>query len=542
MENINFPEKVFGPAEYLPEKIYALPEVISYPYKLNLADFLVGRSAAKYKDKTAIYFRNDKISYGELWVSVNRLANGFRSLGLGEFDRVMLMSPNRPEWLIGFMACWKIGAIPVLANHVIKKDEIIHRVTDSVVSAVVCSESCLDEIEKADFPFLKKIVIDGKADAPNCVSFSELMKNQSDTARSAPTTLDHIGRIIYSSGTTGKPKGIISTVRDILSCTDTHGRYVLKVNEDDILGGHPYFSFAFGSVNFTFHPWRFGASVSIIERFSPEEMFRTIREHGVTMLFCVPTALNMMLNLADPHIEDMKTVRLCQSAGEPLNTKTYREWKSRYNVEILDSLGSGDLMYWLSTFEGMPEEKIGSLGSNVPGVENKIVGEDFNELPRGEQGELLVRGPFGQIYWKNSEKQKQAVINGWNRPGLYMYQDKDGYFWYLSRIDDIIVTSGYKIPGGEVENAINGHHAVLESAVVPSPDPVRGSVIKAYVVLRDGFQPCQELEDELRSFVKGKIEDYKYPRLIEFAKAEDLPRTTTGKIQRNVLRDKENRQ
>jgi 2-aminobenzoate-CoA ligase len=173
-------------------------------------------------------------------------------------------------------------------------------------------------------------------------------------------------------------------------------------------------------------------------------------------------------------------------------------------------------------------------------VENNTVGEDFKELPRGEQGELLVRGPFGQVYWKNSEKQKQAVINGWNRPGLYMYQDEDGYFWYLSRIDDIIVTSGYKIPGGEVENAINAHHAVLESAVVPSPDPVRGSVIKAFVVLRDEFQPCMELEDELRSFVKGKIEDYKYPRLIEFVKAEDLPRTTTGKIQRNVLRDREN--
>ncbi|MHB8984426.1 MAG: AMP-binding enzyme, partial [Eubacteriales bacterium] len=201
----------------------------------------------------------------------------------------------------------------------------------------------------------------------------------------------------------------------------------------------------------------------------------------------------------------------------------------------------GDLMYWLSTCEGMPEEKAGSVGTLVPGVENIVVGEDFNELPRGMAGELLVRGPAGQVYWNKPDKQVNAVYQGWNRPGLYMNEDEDGFFWYLSRTDDIIVTSGYKIPCGEVENAINLHHSVLESAVIPSPDPVRGSIIKAFVVLKDGFAPSKELEDELRSFVKGQIEDYKYPRKIVFIGSDGLPRTTTGKIQRNVLREMENK-
>ncbi|AEG16426.1 4-hydroxybenzoate--CoA ligase [Desulfofundulus kuznetsovii DSM 6115] len=542
MRKVILPDNVIGPSDYLPEKIFTLPELTRYPYNINLADYLVGRSAARYPDKVAIYYKDTKITYRQLWLQVNRLANGLRSIGLGEFDRIMLMGTNCPEWIIANMACWKIGAIPVLVNHLVKYDEIIYRATDSGAKAIICSVACLNEVEKADLPSLKKIVYGGKADASNCVAFEELIREQSDTAPSASTTLDHVGRLIYSSGTTGRPKGIISTVHDILAATDTHGRYVLKIKENDILGGHPYFSFAFGSVNFTFYPWRFGASISIIERFEPEEMFHTIENHGVTMLFCVPTAFNMMLNVSEPHEECMKTVRLCQSAGEPLNVKTYKEWKKRYNVEIINSLGSGDLMYWLSTYEGMPEEKIGSVGTTVPGFANKVVGEDFSELPRGKPGELLVKGPCGQVYWNKPEKQVNAVWQGWNRPGLYMYQDEDGFFWYLSRTDDIIVTSGYKIPCGEVENALNQHPAVLESAVVPSPDPVRGSIIKAFVVLNEGFDPSPELENELRSFVKEKIEDYKSPRKIVFARADELPRTTTGKIQRNVLREREEKQ
>ena len=190
---------------------------------------------------------------------------------------------------------------------------------------------------------------------------------------------------------------------------------------------------------------------------------------------------------------------------------------------------------------------MGSTGISVPGFENLVVDENFNEVPRGVMGELVVRGPVGQTYWRRPDKQKEGVcpldcqFKGWNRPGMVYMQDEEGYFWYKGRSDDMIVTAGYKIPGGEVEAALNNHPAVLESAVVDTPDKGRGNVIKAFVVLKDEYRPSKELVKDLQDFVKKEIEPYKYPRIIEFAKAEDLPRTATGKIQRNVLREREHK-
>lgn len=254
----------------------------------------------------------------------------------------------------------------------------------------------------------------------------------------------------------------------------------------------------------------------------------------------------MMLGLEDAEKKwDCSSLRLCQSAGEWLPGATALEWKRRFGVPILDSMGSGDLHYWLSTFEGMDESKYGSTGISVPGFENVIVDENFNEVPPGVVGELIVRGPVGQTYWRRPDKQKEGVcppdsrFKGWSRPGLIFMKDHDGFFWYKSRSDDMIVTSGYKIPGGEVEGALNNHPAVLESAVVATPDEERTSLIKAFVVLKEGFHPSEQMKVELQEFVKQEIEPYKYPRIIEFAKSHELPRTSTDKIQRNVLRERE---
>ena len=381
---------------------------------------------------------------------------------------------------------------------------------------------------------------------PDTLRYEELVKGQSEDVESEDISQDDIVRLIYSSGTTGKPKGIITTLGGMLSASDTQGRHILKIREDDVLGGHPYFTFAFGSANFNVHPWRFGASVSVISRFNPEEQFKLIQEHKFTLLFAVPTAFNMMLGVEDAEKKyDLSSLRLCQSAGEWLPGATAKDWKRRFGVTILDSLGSGDLMYWLSTFEGMDEKKTGSTGVSVPGFENVVVDENFNEVPPGTVGELLVRGPVGQTYWRRPDKQKEGVcpldckFKGWNRPGLVFMKDEDGYFWHKSRSDDMIVTAGYKIPGGEVEAALNNHPAVLESAVVDTPDRDRGNIIKAFVVLKDDHLPSETMVTELQDFVKKEIEPYKYPRIIEFSPAEDLPRTSTGKIQRNVLRERE---
>jgi 2-aminobenzoate-CoA ligase len=540
------PEEYLPPREYLPRKVYLLPE-LNYPEKLNLAKVLLDENVEKRGDKVAIYFRDQQITYRDLQRLVNRFANALRKLGIEKDDRVMLRSPNIPEYLIWNFACWRIGAIPVLINHMNRYEEVEFKANDSEAVAICVHSAWYEDVGRIrnKCPKLKHVIVVGDI-ISDTLSYEALIEKQSEKAETENTSREDIGRIIYSSGTTGKAKGIIGTNGDLLSATDTHGRYNLGIREDDILGGHPYFTFAFGSVNFTLYPWRFGASVSIIDRFRPEDMFELIQKHKITLLFGVPTAFRMMLGVEEAEKKyDCSSLRLCQSAGEWLPGVTFIDWKKRFGVEILDSLGSGDLNYWLSTTPGVKESKIGSTGTDIPGIKNVVVDENFKEVPPGTLGELLVLSPTGQQYWRRPDKQKEGVVwqdcefKGWNRPGLLFIKDEDHYFWYKSRSDDMIVTAGYKIPGGEVEAALNEHRAVLESAVVDSPDKDRGTLIKAFVVLRKGYEPSEELLKELQEHVKSRIEMYKYPRIIEFAKAEDLPRTSTGKIQRNALREQE---
>jgi 2-aminobenzoate-CoA ligase len=248
----------------------------------------------------------------------------------------------------------------------------------------------------------------------------------------------------------------------------------------------------------------------------------------------------MLLEVRDAENRfDLKSLRLCQSAGEILPGIVAAEWKRRFGSTILNSLGSADLNSYLSTRVDMPEEKLDSSGTPLPGVECKIVDENFTELQRGNRGELAIRAPWGQQYWRRPEVQTKTVINGWNMTGLMFVEDRDGYFWFKGRDDDMIVSSGYKIPGGEVETALMGHEAVHEAAVVPSPHLIRGNIVKALVVLKDGYEGSDRLIEELKTFVKTKIEPYKYPREIVFTDNDSLPRTVTGKIQRFILREKE---
>jgi 2-aminobenzoate-CoA ligase len=546
MNKTNISSECLPPKEFMPRNCKLLPE-LNYPEKLNLAQLLLDCNIPHRADKVAIYHDEERITYGELHARVNQFANALRELGVGRNDRVVLRSANSPEHIIWNFACWRIGAIPVLVSALNRSAEVAFKLNDSEAVAV-----CVDSESYADVgmvrdrsPNLKHVIVHGHR-IPGALNFEELCKKQSQVAESELVSHEDFGRIIYSSGTTGKPKAILTTTEGILSLMDTHSRHVLKIRSDDVLGGHPYFSFAFGAVSFLYVPWRFGTSVSVTSHFAPERQFELIEQHGITILFAVPTALRMMLGLHDAEKKyNLSSLRLAQSAGEPLPDLTRQQWRERFGQTILNSLGSGELNYWLSTTEDMPEEKLGSNGLSVPGYENLVVDENLNPVPPGTPGELIVRGPVGQMYWRRPEDQQKAVCApntryaGWSRPGLYFIQDADGYFWYKSRLDDMIVTSGYKVPGGEVEVALNSHPAVLESAVVGVPDDERGNIIKAFVVLKEGVRPTPQLAQYLKDFVKQELEPYKYPRLLEFTSAEALPRTSTGKIQRKALRDLE---
>lgn len=538
------PSEYLPPVEFMPRNVRLLPE-LAYPSTLNLADLLLDSDIESRGRKVAIYYENERITFDDLRSKVNRFANALRALGIGKNDRVILRSANIPEYVIWNFACWRIGAIPVLVSHLNRASEVAFKANDSEAVAI-----CVDSENYADVgialkkcPHLKRVIVHGHP-IPGTLNFEELMQGQPAFAASEPVSADDFGRIIYSSGTTGKPKAILTTNEGILSLADTQGRHILKLGPDDVLGGHPYFSFAFGAASFLYIGWRFGAAISITSHFSPEHQFQLIDQHDITVLFAVPTALRMMLGVHNAENDfRLASLRLVQSAGEPLPEVTVRQWRERFGQTILNSLGSGELNYWMSTFEGMPDHKTGSNGVSVPGFENVVVDEQLNPVPPGTPGELLVRGPVGQMYWRRPEDQRKAVcppdsnFPGWSRSGLYFMQDEDGYFWYKSRIDDIIVTAGYKVPGGEVEIALNSHPAVLESAVIGVPDEERGNIIKAFVVLKPGVRATPQLAQYLQEFVKEQIEPYKYPRLIEFTTAEALPRTATGKIQRKALRD-----
>jgi len=534
------PEEFLPPREHLPEKIYALPE-LRLPDRLNIADYCIDRHVrAGRGEQVLIYFKNQKFTYRQMQETINRLANALRKMGIEKNDRVMLRSENNPRIFAAYFACWRIGAIAVLTHHLLRAEEIAFRANDSEAKVMIASVKGFEDVKEArsSFKTVKDIILlDGKEEG--CFSYDDLIADQSAEAETADTGKNDLLRIIYSSGTTGKPKGIITSVGDIVCLMESYCLHILNLQPSDIIGGHPAFAFAFGFSLLLFPGFK-GSSVSLVESFEPKQMFEIIQDHKISVLFCVPTAFRMMLGVQGAEkTYDCSSLRICQSAGEWLPGITVREWKKRFGMPIIDSVGSGDLNYWLTTTLDTPDEKLDSSGKPFPGVECKVVDELFNDAPVCTEGELLVRAPWGQQYWRRPDKQKEGVVRGWNRPGLIYMEDKDGYFWYRGRNDEMIVSGGYKIPGGEVEAALLQHPAVIECAVIAAPDEVRGNIVKAFVILREGYSGSEELAAEMRDFVKQKIEVYKNPRAIEFVQTHELPRTITGKIQRFALRELE---
>lgn len=534
------PPEYLPPQDYLPEKIFPLPEV-RLPRKLNLGVYFLDRHVENgLGSKTALLHRDQTITFSELQKEVNRLANALQRLGLEKNDRMMLRMPNRPEFITACLACWKIGAIPVLVNHLLRADEIAFRANDSEAKVLLVSSDSLSETVKArpQFIMTKHIIVCGKKEE-GFLFYDDFIKDQPETFEAVECDKDDWMRIIYSSGTTGKAKGIITSIGDGVTAIASASKYLLEITPDDVVGGHPAFTFAFGFYFILFWGYN-GCTLSITEHFDSEKMLQTIQNHRISVLRCVPTVYRMIL--ADENAEkkyDTSSLRICQGAGEWMPGSVIKSWRNRFGVDLLDSIGSADLNSFMSTRKGTPDEKLDSSGFLLQGVEGRIVDAQFRELPRGSTGELVIRAPWGQHYWRRPDKQMEGVKDGWNRTGLVCQEDEEGYFWFKGRNDDVIVSSGNKIPGGEVEAALLTHEAVLETAVVPVPDSVRGSIVKAYIVLKEGYQPSPELAEELKKHTKESIEAYKAPRVIEFASRESMPRTVTGKIQRFILKERE---
>lgn len=537
------------PEEYLPDEgaspdlIHAVPEV-HYPRQINVTEELVDRHVAEGRgDSDAIYFEDEAITYAELQERVNRFGNALADLGVEPGDRVMVRFPNRPEAIVACLAAQKLGAVALPSMKLLRAKEITYILNNSEAGHVVVYDDLLDEVEEAmpDLDTVEEVVVVERNGVDHDHhSYDELIDAADPELDAHGTERDDLALMLYTSGTTGRPKGAVHTHRNLLASADSYARYCVEPTEDDVFGGNPPLPFAYGYGDLLTFPLRFGATSSLVENANPETLLETIESHGITVFCSIPTAYNQMLSQhpdgADEY--DVSSLRLGMSAGESLTPHTYESFKEEYGVEILDGIGTTEMLHIFVSHRQTDEIDPSATGFSVPSYECKIIDPDTHEdLDRGESGLLAVRGPTGITYWNRPEKQEDAVVDGWSLPGDIFVQREDGRFEYKSRRDDLIISSGYNIPGPEVEAVLEERESVSEVAVVGSPDEERGQVVKAYVVLAEGHEPSNDLVEELQNHVKNTLAPYKYPRAVEFV--QSLPRTETGKIQRVKLREQE---
>ncbi len=518
------------------ERVYTRPE-FNYPDELNAAVELLDRNVAEGRgDRPAIYYKDLVIPYGELLAGVNKMGNALRKLGIQPGDRVMMRFPNTPTAVAVWLATLKIGGVAVMIMTMLRSREISYRANDAGCKLILCDAAFIDEVEKA-IPAMETVehilVTDGTH--PPFQSFESLWQSEPISLTPAKLSRNDLSLIGYTSGSTGDAKGTVHFQDDVLAIADGYARNILKPTPDDIFTGHPPLAFTFGLGGLLIFPFRFGASVALLDQFTPENMLKTIVNYKTTIAFCAPTCYKMMMRLDENSEYDLSHMRLGVSAGETLPKLTYERWKAKYGVDLLDGIGSTEMLHIFVT-NRPGDVKGGATGKPVPGYEAKIVSEEGLPLPANTPGLLAVKGPTGCRYWKKPERQKGYVMDGWNIPGDVFMMDDEGYFYYQCRNDDLIITGGYNVSPPELEAVINEHSAVKESAVVPAPDELRGAIVKAYVVLKPGEMGTDVLVKEIQDFVKRELAPYKYPRAIEFIDA--LPRTDTGKVQRFVLRDR----
>ncbi|HMG51590.1 MAG TPA: benzoate-CoA ligase family protein [Inquilinus sp.] len=517
------------PREQWPEFRFTLP-ALQYPARLNCVAELLDRHVAEGRgDWPCLIGPDIEWSYAELLDRVNRIAHVLvRDFGLVPGHRVLLRSANNPMMVACYLAALKAGAVVVATMPLLRAKELAFMIEKARIGLAICDAKLLPDLEAARplAPALQDILSFGGDGA----DLEARMASATAEFPAVDTAAEDICLIGFTSGTTGVPKGTMHHHRDLLAICDAYSGQVLQPNESDRFIGSPPLAFTFGLGGLVLFPMRAGASTVLLEKASPPELLDGIERFRPTICFTAPTAYRAMLGQRAGR--DLSSLRRCVSAGEALPPATFEAWRDATGIEITEGIGATEMLHiFIASRPGAVRP--GATGTVVPGYEAKIVDADFNTLPDGEVGRLAVRGPTGCRYLAD-DRQRAYVQDGWNVTGDTYRRDADGYFWYQARSDDMIVSSGYNIAGPEVENALMTHPAVQECGVVGVPDPDRGQIVKAYVVLKAGTPANAETLKALQNHVKAEIAPYKYPRAIEFL--DRLPRTETGKLQRFQLR------
>jgi acetyl-CoA synthetase len=516
--------------------------------KVNMAHEAIERhlSNGRAKKVALIYTdreRTSQFTFEELSRLSNRFANALRRLGVGKGDRVFVFMPRRPELYISILGTLKIGAIPSPLFEAFMEEAVRDRMADAGAVALVTMPSMLDRVLQDQLPALKHVILVGAGAnglRQGHHSYDALMDAADDKAEFEWLTLEDPLIIHYTSGSTGKPKGVVHAQRAMKGHLMT-GRWVLDMHEDDVYWCTADPGWVTGTSYGIFSPWLNGMTNLILGgRFNAEEWYKTIERFKVTIWYSAPTAFRMLMAAGDEVAKscDLSSLRHILSVGEPLNPEVvWWGWKT-YNRRIHDNWWMTETGHILISNYPSMTIRPGSMGMPVPGVEASIVDDSGKEVPVNTLGNLVIKPGWPgmmKTIWKQPERyQTYFRLPGWYVTGDSAYRDPDGYFWFQGRIDDLIITAGENVGPFEVESCLVEHPAVAEAGVIGKPDPVRGQIIKAFVALREGFKPTQELKEEIQKFVKRKLAAHAAPREIEFR--DKLPKTRSGKIMRRVLK------
>jgi 2-aminobenzoate-CoA ligase len=535
----NFCRNVLPPRELWPEMRYdTLPDLLAYPPRLNCAVELLDKMVeAGCGDRTVFHFNGGTWTYRELLETANRIAHVLvDDLELVPGNRVLLRGPNNPMMAACWFAVLKAGGVVVCTMPLLRTRELTFIADKAKIGLALCDARLAAECEQAmsttagGHPRGGRVVL-FHSTQPG--SLESLMRDKPATFENVDTAGDDTALIAFTSGTTGQGKGTMHFHRDVLAICDLFPRYILKADPDDLFCGSPPFAFTYGLGGIILFPMRIGASAVLLEQAAPPQLLQGIQDHRATVVFTAPTAYRAMAGLVKGF--DLSSLRKCVSAGETLPRTTFELWERETGLRIIDGIGSTEMLHIFISASG-DDIRPGSTGRAVPGYTARVVDEEMNEVAAGTIGRLAVQGPTGCRYLDNLERQQGYVQKGWNLTGDSYLMDEDGYFWYQARTDDMIISSGHNISGPEVEGVLLDHPAVAECGVVGVPDEIRGQIVKAFIVLRPGFEAGAALVEELQAWVKAEIAPYKYPRAIDFLEA--LPRTETGKLQRFRLRER----
>ncbi|MEK6280097.1 MAG: benzoate-CoA ligase family protein [Acidobacteriota bacterium] len=537
---------------------------IIFPDRFNMADYFLYHNLEEGREnKVCLYFEDKKFTYGDTAGMSNRVGNALRELGVEIEDRVLIVLPDCPEFVWTWFGAARTGAVITMVNPLLPAEDYKYYLDYTRARLAVIPQTLAESFREAtgSSQHLKAVlVVDSGDDAASLphyqaahpekeskasgsgrdtkwVSFKEIVEAQSDECLPADTHRDDIAIWLFTSGSTGHPKGAVHLQHDLPFNAEVFAKGTIGVNKDDLTLAVPKLFFGYATGTNLLFPFSVGGATALFaERSTPEKLFELIGRYRPTILTTVPTMINSMLNAGDISQHDLSSLRFCYSAGEALPIELYERWMKTIGVEIYDGIGSAEMFHiYISNRPG--DVKPGSLGKVVNGYEARIVDADGGQVSTGEMGTLRIKGDSAALcYWNAHEKSKETFAGDWCTTGDQFHVDDEGYYWYHGRTDDMLKVSGIFVAPAEIENCMLQHESVRECAVIGA-DAGDGLIKpKAFVVLREEVGSTDALAEELKDFVKSHLAVYKYPRRIEFVAS--LPKNDRGKIDRKKLRQR----